>query len=127
MSSLRQRRPRKKDAAYLAFIRRLPSLVSGQDGCEACHVRYGSPAHGKRHTGMAERPDDRWSVPLTPYEHRLGNDSQHSTNERKWWAAHGIDPLAVAGLLYASYQAGEDEQIARQICLSAREIGVLQK
>ena len=34
-----------KDDRHLAFIRTLPSVVSGTFGCEACHIRSGSPAH----------------------------------------------------------------------------------
>ncbi len=85
------------DDAHLAFIRTLPSLISGALGCEAAHIRYGDAGYRKKRTGKGQKPDDAWTVPLTPSEHR----DQHSTNEREWWAEHGIDPLAVAQALYS--------------------------
>lgn len=85
------------DDAHLAFIRTLPSVISGREGCEACHIRYGDPVYRKKHTGMAQKPDDAWTLPLTPEEHR----SQHAVNEREWWAEHGIDPLQIAQAIYA--------------------------
>ena len=85
-----------KDEKHLAFIRTLPSILSGQMGCEAAHIRYGDPRHRKRKTPLARKPDDCFVIPLTPEEHR----SQHSENERQWWAQKGIDPIQVALDLY---------------------------
>lgn len=86
-----------RDEAHLAFIRRLPSVLSGQYGTEACHIRYGDPLYRKKHTGKSQKPDDCWTLPLTPDEHR----NQHSENEKQWWLDRGIDPLAMARKLYA--------------------------
>ena len=85
------------DEAHLAFIRKLPSVVSGKGPCEACHIRAGSPIHRKRRTPMARKPDDAWTLPLTPDEHR----DQHSVNEMEFWLRHGIDPFTLALKLYA--------------------------
>lgn len=98
-----QRRPRRAALAHLAWIRTLPSLISGKRGCDACHVRYGSLAHGKRTTGGAEKPSDCWTVPLTRDEHT----DQHRHNEREWWLKRGIDPLDIALRLWAA--SGDDE------------------
>lgn len=81
-----------EDPAHLAFIRKLPSVVSGVYGCEACHIRAGSPLHRKKRTGMGQKPDDCWTLPLSPDEHR----KQHSENEMEFWRAHGIDPFDLA-------------------------------
>lgn len=85
------------DDAHLAFIRKLPSVISGREGCEACHIRYGDPVYRKKHTGMAQKPDDCWTLPMTPDEHR----SQHGGNEQEWWVEHGIDPLHLSQAIYA--------------------------
>jgi hypothetical protein len=85
-----------EDSAHLAFIRRLPSVVSGSLGCEACHIRTGSALHRKKHTGMQQKPDDCWTLPLSPDEHR----QQHSDNEMAFWRSHNIDPLELALKLY---------------------------
>lgn len=105
---LRQRHPRTRKKAYLARIAQLPSVISLSSPCEVCHVRYGDPAQGKPSTGMAEKPDDKWTLPLTPNEHRLGREAQHARGEREWWQKHGIDPVALCNDLYAAWEAGAD-------------------
>ncbi|MDI1266813.1 MAG: hypothetical protein PS018_26470 [bacterium] len=85
-----------EDPAHLAFIRKLPSAVSGAMGCEACHIRSGSALHRKKHTGGQQKPDDAWTLPLTADEHR----EQHSGNEIEFWRRHGIDPFELAIRLY---------------------------
>lgn len=110
-----KREPRIEDAAHLAFIRLLPSVISGRTPCEACHIRYGDATRRKKNSAKSMRPDDFWCVPMTAEEHR----SQHSTNEFAWWQAHGIDPLAIASLLYAV--SGDIEE-GRKIIANARRI-----
>jgi hypothetical protein len=85
-----------EDPAHLAFIRKLPSVLSGQMPCDPCHIRSGSALHRKKHTGGGQKPDDCWTLPLTRSEH----DSQHSENELNWWKSHGIDPFDLAAQLY---------------------------
>lgn len=87
---------RMEDPAHLAFIRRLPSVISGKYGCEACHIRAASAVHRKKATGLGQKPDDAWTLPMLPDEHK----SQHSVNEMEWWRSHEIDPFAVAARLY---------------------------
>ncbi|WP_370194272.1 MULTISPECIES: hypothetical protein [Aurantimonas] len=89
---------RREDPKHLAFLRTLPSVVSGAYGVEACHLRAASPKHRKQSTGKGRKPDDRFCLPLTPAEHR----QQHSMNELEFWRIHGIDdPFAIALALYA--------------------------
>ena len=59
--------------------------------------------HGKRETGVAEKPSDCWVTPLTPAEHR----KQHSMSEREFWKAEGIQPIVIAALLFAN--TGDDD------------------
>lgn len=99
-----RKRPRVENEKHLAWIRTLPCVVTGRLGVEAAHIRYADPAYGKRDVGMAEKPDDRWTVPLAPELHR----EQHSVSEREFWVRHGIDPCRVALALYAV--SGDDEQ-----------------
>jgi len=101
------------DEAHLAFIRKLPSVVSGEYGCEACHVRSGSALHRKKHTGMGQKPDDCWTLPLTADEHR----EQHSGNELEFWRRHGIDPFGLAADLYS---VSGDIDAAIKIIMRAR-------
>lgn len=105
-----KRRPRREDGDHLAFVRSLPCLATGvHRGIEAAHVRYGSLPHGKRETGLGEKPSDCWTVPLSTDAHRLSLDAQHNHNERVWWERIKIDPLIVAALLFAvsdDYDAG---------------------
>lgn len=98
---LRQRQPRVKDEKHLSFIRQLPCVSCLEPNMtEAAHVRYGDSRYGKRATGMSEKPDDRWTVPLCGHCHRTGSNAQHTANERFWWSEQGIDPLSVAMALY---------------------------
>lgn len=88
---------REEDPSHLAFIRLLPSAVSGRVPCEACHIRIGSAVHRKKHTGLGQKPDDWWVLPLTADEHR----EQHSGAELEFWRRHGIDPFELAIALYS--------------------------
>ena len=91
--TLRQREPRQKDLKRLAWLRTQPCVVCGwPPRSEAAHIRVGSINHGKRYTGMAEKPSDKWTVPLCKKHH----DEQHSMNEMKFWALYRIDPFMLA-------------------------------
>lgn len=107
------RHPRKKIEAHLAWLRTLPSLVRGEGPVEAAHVRFAAIDLGKRYTGMAERPDDNWAVPLAASAHR----KQHSMNERKFWMLEDIHPLFVASFLWA---CSGDDASGIQIITTAR-------
>jgi hypothetical protein len=100
----KQRKPRRFAADHLAFIRRLPSVVSGSwANIEAAHIRYTDPDYQKQNPGVGMKPDDCWCVPLTAAEHR----EQHAFGDEKgWWASKGIDPCLVALKLFA--RSGND-------------------
>lgn len=103
-----------KDERHLAWIRTLPSVISGVYGCEACHIRYGDPGYNKPRTGKGRKPDDAWTVPMTPDEHR----EQHSMNEHLFWLRQGIDPVAIARELY---RVSGDTEAALSIIKNARK------
>jgi hypothetical protein len=114
-SRTRQKQPRKHASAHLAFIRDLPCLVTGARPVEAAHIRFADARYFKRAVGGAEKPDDKWTVPLSADQHR----KQHAMNEQDFWADAGIDPVFVAAMLWA--HSGNDE-IAEQIIAQARKI-----
>lgn len=103
-----------RDEAHLAFIRKLPSVISGAYGCDACHIRAGSPRHNKKRTGGAQKPSDCWTVPMTREEHM----GQHDGNELAFWRSHGIDPFQLAIDLYS---VTGDVEAATAIILKARK------
>ncbi len=107
------KRKRVKNDAHLDFIRSLPCVITGTHPVEAAHIRYASRIYGKRATGAGEKPDDAWTIPLSPAKHR----EQHGMDEEMFWLRHGIDPLQVAAALYAN--SGDDDQ-GRLILSEAR-------
>lgn len=85
---------------YLAWVRTLPSVVSGTVGCDAHHLTgYRSRGNSKVH--------DFWTFSLTNIEHNLGKNSLHSgvaTWEHKfgpqwWYVAHTLDKAIKRGVL----------------------------
>lgn len=108
MTDLRQRQPRVEDKAFLAFVRARPCCVCGVFyPIQAAHIRNSSPEHNKRATGLGERPDDKWTVPLCVGCHLDAPDSQHRVGERAFWSRVGVDPFAVAQRLYAEFLASQ--------------------
>ena len=99
-----KKRSREHDKVHLAWIRTLPCVITGNRPVDPAHIRYADPIYGKRETGKAEKPDDRWTVPLSRKKH----DEQHSGNERLFWARYGLDPLRIALALHAC--SGDDDQ-----------------
>jgi hypothetical protein len=95
---LRQRQPRQKDAGRLAWLRTQPCVICGDNtSSEAAHIRTGNLEVGKEHTGMAQKPDDKWTVSLCNRHHR----EQHSMNEMDFWRCHQINPFVLAMTLRA--------------------------
>lgn len=99
-----KKRPREHDKAHCEWLRTLPCVISGARPVDVAHIRYADPSYGKRATGMAEKPDDAWTVPLSRALHM----EQHEGNERLFWAKYGLDPLKIAAALKHNTQ--DDEQ-----------------
>jgi hypothetical protein len=102
-SRLRQRRPRRLDAGYLAWLRGLPCACCGQrPPCDAAHLRAASAAYDKPITGTANKPDDCWALPLKHHHHM----AQHAYgDELGWWAEHGVsDPFLLCQRYYERYR-----------------------
>ena len=108
-----QRRPRIHDERHLAWVRRLPCLICKNEvETEACHVRMADPSIGKLNSGLGQKPHDYFVVPLCGAHHRR----QHMQNEREWWAAHNVDPVKLALMLFA---VSGDHQEAERIIRAA--------
>lgn len=112
----KRHRGRERDAAHLAFVRRLPCACGcgAQAPSDAAHVRMAAAERGKPFTGMQVKPSDRWTLPLAQPCH----ERQHSGSEVGFWSALGIDPIALCERLYA---VSGDEQAAVQILSDARK------
>ena len=113
-----QKRPREKASSHLDFIRSLPCCICGAEA-EDAHIRMGAPMMGKRETGAAEKPSDKYTVPLCPNHHRNGNASQHVVGERRFWQRLGIDPVIVSALLW---QVTGDHEAGSAIVLNVRTL-----
>jgi hypothetical protein len=109
-------RGRERDAAHLAFVRRLPCVTClAPAPNDAAHIRMASPERGKLPTGMQVKPSDRSSVPLC----RTCHSTQHGGSEARFWSERGIDPFAVADRLYA---VSGDDAAATLVIRAAREL-----
>lgn len=88
------RQPRQEDPDYLDLIRALPCVKCGDRPSEAAHIRMASAAHGKR-SGMSEKPDDKWTLPLCGGCHRLDKEALHKVGELPFFHALNLNPLLV--------------------------------
>jgi hypothetical protein len=110
-----QCQPRERDNRHLAFIRRLPCAAClTTHASDAAHLRAGDIAAGKRPTGKAEKPSDRWTMPLC----RDCHTRQHSGAELAFWSALDIDPFDLCQALYA---VSGDTTAGKQIIRQARK------
>lgn len=104
---------RERDGKHLAAVRRCPCLsCDAEPAGEAAHLRL--TIAGKVITGTGTKPGDRWALPLCHTCHMR----QHAEGERPFWAALGLDPLAIATELYA---ASPDVGAMRAIAFKHRE------
>lgn len=113
MNDLRQRRPRKHDAAHLSYVRAQRCCIGFCNRpAEAAHIRMACEAIGKQPTGMQEKPDDKWTVPLCGYHHRTGVGAQHNMGEREFWELAGINPFEIAVRLFIE-SGGYEREVAK--------------
>ena len=106
MTELRQRQPRVECPGYLIYLRKRVCCVCGAaPPVEAAHIRMGNLARGKEPTGMQQKPDDKWAVPLCYGCHRTDNDAQHAGSEEGFWKSRHRDPFIIAEVHFAAYLA----------------------
>ena len=102
MTKVRQKLPRNSSPTYLAYIRLCDCIICGKSApSQAAHIRYPDMHYDKLNTGMQQKSDDKWTLPLCAWCHVDGPKAQHKMNERKFWKMHNIDPLEICVQLYA--------------------------
>lgn len=105
---------RVESGAHLAFIRKLPCVITGKRPVDAAHIRFADKAWGKPQTGVGTTADDRWCVPL----HHDVHMAQHAAGERAWWKKQGVDPLVLASRLF--FEAAGDQAKGEAIIAETR-------
>jgi hypothetical protein len=104
MTTLRARHSRRHDRGYLDWLKERDCACGCGKGppCDPAHLRAGSLQYKKIGiTGLQEKPDDRWALPLKHACHM----AQHAYgNELEWWASRGVrDPFKLCLVLYECY------------------------
>ena len=119
--TVRQRQPRVECPAFLDFVRGHPCCACGKaPRSQAAHIRMGNLDIGKRPTGIAEKPSDRWTVPLCDRCHLNDNEAQHVVGEKAFWNRLGLDPFKIAADLYAVFEASAPKVVKRQAPRAAK-------
>lgn len=117
--SHKRKRPRVQSDQHLRFIRSLPCCVCGtRVGVEAAHIRMAAPAYGKRDTGIGQKADDRWTLPLCRQHH----DEQHRGAELEFWRHHGIDPFVLALAIFGCGETKDEEAAEHAIRLARKQV-----
>lgn len=111
--SIRQREPRVRDKAHLAFVSALPCVACYCRGgfitrpVHVAHVRLGFPDEpGWREVGKAEKPCDVRTAPLCPHHHLDGPWAQHRIGEERFWRLFDVYPPAFCRALVEARLAG---------------------
>ncbi len=105
MMQLRQRQPRIKDERFLTYIRGKRCCACGSlTNIQAAHLRGARPDLGKRPTGMGERPDDKWSIPLCSNCHLDSPAAVHKIGEARFFEKMSFDPFELAVALYDEFK-----------------------
>lgn len=128
MTEIRQRQPRQECPAFLAFVRRKACCVCFAPApSQAAHIRMASAIFDKRPSGIAEKPSDKFCVPLCADCHLNGPEAQHHIGELKFWERAGINPLALADKLWRQFCRREQrnpdklaEVVARAVRMKKR-------
>lgn len=120
------KRARQRDKRHLATLARLPCVISGSTEVHVAHIRYADSRYGKPETGIGNKPDDQWSLPLAPRLHTDSNEAQHQMGEREFWERHGIDATALANELHSVWGRANDpieaEEMMRLIIARDRRL-----
>ena len=93
----RRRNGPARDYRYRAWIRTLPSAISGLLGCEAAHTGTDG--------GMRQKSSDYTCIPLTPQEHR----EYHTIGKKDFELKYGISCEVICRRLYDLWKRGMRE------------------
>jgi len=108
---LQQRRPRKRDPEYLAWLRKQRCACGCLQGppCDAAHLRVSSLAYDKPMTGIGRKPDDMWCLPLKHTHHM--DQHHYAGGELAWWSRHGVsDPFALCLKYYERFRKEQHDK-----------------
>jgi hypothetical protein len=82
---------RERDRNHSKFVASQPCLLCGRTPSDAHHVKYAEAR------AMGRKVSDKFTVPVCRLHHR---ELHRHGDERAWWEAQGIDPLAIAANLW---------------------------
>jgi hypothetical protein len=99
-----RRKGRKPDTEYLEFIRSLPCVVCADEWCtglipkrsigiERILFRHQKAATEAAHVGsrgLGQKSNDRETIPLCRYHHRIGRQSHHKL-QKEFWTTHNLN------------------------------------
>lgn len=83
---------RVRDKEHLRYVASQPCLLCSATPSDAHHVRFAQPR------ALGRKVGDDFTIPLCRSHHR---ELHHSGNEAAWWHDMGIDPIEIAGDLWA--------------------------
>ena len=110
------KQPRQKDQKHLRFVSTLPCIHTASPYVQVCHLRSPCLEMGKRYTGKAEKPDDKYVLPMSIDKHT----EQHSMSEVAFWLKHGFDWADVIQLALNLYENTGDQEACNDIIRKAR-------
>jgi antitoxin (DNA-binding transcriptional repressor) of toxin-antitoxin stability system len=84
-----------KSPEYLEWVRKQPSCVTGDGGCEAHHII----GHGRLSTS---KTSDVWAIPLTPRQHR----HLHEIGWKQWEQLNGDQAMYALQTILRAVESG---------------------
>lgn len=118
-----------KDKKYEDFIHLLPCVVRGSYEVQAAHICGKNPNYGHTGRGMHSRPSSCWTLPLCEPEHAIQTSYGNSgEGEARYWREQGINPYALASVLYARWCEHRDNpeealRLCTEIIARAKSLG----
>ena len=82
---------RRRDKRHREFVAAQACVICGSQPSDAHHLRFAQPR------GLSLKVSDEFTVPLCRPHHR---DLHRTSNEIRWWAQFGIQPMSVAYKLW---------------------------
>jgi hypothetical protein len=100
---------------HAEFIRNLPCCICGNNiETQWAHVRFADARAAKPITGIGNRADSVWTLPMCNRHH----EEQHKRgDERAFWREHGIDPIFT---VLALWRVSGDHEAGCKILANAR-------
>jgi hypothetical protein len=83
---------RVRDKVHVQFVSKQPCLICGRRPADPHHLRFA------QRRALGRKVSDEFTVPLCRGHHR---ELHRGGNEAEWWKKSGVDPLAVASMLWA--------------------------